>query len=204
MQYIFETNFAELHKLFIMVKDEKNIIEIIRTGNKEVFNAYSYEFTRHFFNFIVATKAYIDQTRRWINKYYKETELKQFYDEKIKEYFIDNNLCKFIQELRNYQSHYTIPFTSYNASFSNSGPSSFMISVKKDRLLEYDKWSMGARAYIEEFEDDINVEIFCYEYYKLVNKFYEEFWEKIKIIHRADFDELEEVKEVFRQKYPLT
>jgi hypothetical protein len=202
MNHIFITNFSDLSDFFMFTKDERNAIEIIRTGNKEVFESFSFELTRHFFNFITATKAYIDQTRRWVNTYYKSTDFEIYYTREVDKVFINNILCKFIQDLRNYQTHYMIPFTAYSASFSTEQPLEFKISLSKDKLLEYNKWTSDSINYINSFEKDINVEAFCNDYFDLIKNFYESFFKKIMAYHKKDFEDLEVIKEELRKRHP--
>lgn len=203
MHYIFSSNFNSLMQYIEHTKDEKNAIEIIRTGNQQYFEAFTNELTRHFFNFIVSTKAYIDQTRRWIKNYYLETEIETRYNELKKQYFENNRLCKFIQDLRNYQEHYMIPFTAYNATFSTRQPFKFKITIPKEKLLQYKEWKNQSLQYINSFEKDLLVETFCNDYFQLIEEFYSQLLEKVKQFHTKDFKELELIKDELKKRYPM-
>jgi len=202
MNHIFVTNYNYLKNFFLHVKKEENAIEIIKTGNQDSFDTFSFELTRHFFNFIMATKAYIDQTRRWVNTYYDNTDFKKKYSDEVKNTFANNILCKFIQDLRNYQTHYMIPFTAYSASFSTKEPFSFKISLDKNKLMEYKKWTVDSISYINSYEKDINVETFCTDYYVLVKDFYENFFSEIIKYHKKDLDDLKVIKNELSKRQP--
>ena len=201
MHYIFSSNYSSLSQYIEYAKKEDNAIKIIKTGNSQYFEAFTHELTRHFFNFIVSTKAYIDQTRRWVNNYYSETEIEKTYKELKSEYFENNGLCKFIQDLRNYQEHYMIPFTAYNAKFSTDMPFEFKISIKKAMLLQYKEWKKLSLQYIASFEKDILLETFCNDYYQLIENFYSKFQEVILKYHEKDFKELSAYKDKLKRSF---
>ena len=203
MHYIFSSNFNSLIQYIEYAKKEENAIEIIKTGNSKYFESFTRELTRHFFNYIVSTKAYIDQTRRWVNNYYSETEIEKIYKELKKEYFENNELCKFIQDLRNYQEHYMVPFTVYNAKFSTDKPFEFKISISKERILRYKEWKKLSLQYITHFDKDILLETFCNDYYQLIEKFYSKFQESILKYHEKDFKELNTFKYELKRRFTM-
>ena len=112
-------------------------------------------------------------------------------------------MCKFIQDLRNYQEHYMIPFTVYNATFSTIQPFEFKITIPIEKLLEYKEWKKQSLEYINSFEKDILLELFCKDYYKLIESFYTKLLEAILKLHEKDFKELEIIKEELRKRYPV-
>ncbi|MDO5437477.1 MAG: hypothetical protein Q4F80_04700 [bacterium] len=203
MRYIFSSNYNSLIDYIEFTKKEENAIKIIRTGNYEYFEAFSNELTRHFFNFITSTKAYIDQTRRWVRAYYDETDIKQTYEKLIKEYIDKNELCKFVQDLRNYQTHYMIPITTYSACFSTFEPFEFKITIQKDKLLLFKEWKPLSLKYINSFDEDISVEKFCNDYYQIIENFYNKLFEKITNYHKEDFAQLELIREDLARRYSM-
>ena len=96
-----------------------------------------------------------------------------------------------------------IPFTAYNATFSTIQPFEFKITIPTEKLLEYKEWKKQSLEYINSFEKDILLEVFCKDYYKLIEDFYSKLLETIINFHKQDFEELELIKNELRKRYPM-
>ncbi len=191
MHHIFCLNFDTLNKLFIFMKDDKNVLQLWDVNNREILTQFHREYVRHLFNFLSSVAAYIDTTRNIIKANYDQHSFYKVYQEKIKKTFIDNKLCVFIKDLRNYHTHYEIPISNTELNLStlpNKEFCKFQIYVKKQDFLKWNSWKEKAKQYLDESPDKVVLEDVCVEYFSIVNTFYDWLNKEIKEQHKSELD----------------
>lgn len=189
MHHIFLMNFKILNDFFSFMKDEKKIIELCCIDNREQLDFFHREFIRHIFNFLSSSKAYIDTTREIMKANCNNTPLKTAYDKKIITFFTGSELCGFIQDLRNYHTHFEIPISSTQLRISTIPTQeefNFKIFVEKKVLLEWSGWKSRAKHYLADAPEKIDFEVICTEYFNLVSEFYQWLYNEISNYFQKD------------------
>lgn len=178
------------------------------TGKGGVSRIETYrEFVRLFHNYSLSIGSLIDITRRLMNKYYDESEILKNYQSKIDFIFVKNTLAGFLKDLRNYFTHYQVPYIyqQLRLSVENSDYSGFQLM--RDKLLEDYDWKSDARNYLQNQEDRFDVLKLIMSYDKVVEEFYKWLFDKLHDFHSDELKEMELLKneiEDLRSKLSFT
>ncbi|MFT0803255.1 hypothetical protein VSK91_19640 [Bacillus swezeyi] len=192
-KYVFEKNHEELCKTIDLFKSDYNkAIKRIKISQGKGLNPFLYEISRLLHNYLASGKTLIDHSRKIFQDEYEHKHLafSEVYQNKIKEIFVESPLAKFIQDIRNYSVHRSIPISgaSYEIASSNRGLTEVFL-VKKN-LLEWDRWTKKAKEYLNACEEEIDLVQLINEYTEKVKAFQEWFRSKQMEIHKKDFDEI--------------
>lgn len=181
--YIFEKNFEELDKLFRYIHQEENIFLLMTVENRPLFNQYMLELICKIHNFVSSVYTYIDHTRNFMSKNYKDTTFEINYNKKLEENIINNNLCIFVKEFRNYCIHFCIPNITFNfqGQFGESRHNflSGRCIIYNNDLLNFNNWSKQSKNFLQN-NKIINLEEIFTEYYKIISDFYNWFYSNIE------------------------
>ena len=77
--------------------------------HKEAGTQVYKEVNRLFHNFLSSAKTLIEHTRIFMDTHFKNTSVNKEYTHKIKMEFSQDDLSRFIQDLRNYMLHQGLP-----------------------------------------------------------------------------------------------
>jgi hypothetical protein len=197
--YIFSRNYQELTKLLEVTKNEEKMLQIWDLRNRQQLEMLLLEIIRLFHNFLASAKSLVDQTRIVINKRYKDTKFLDEYNKQINSRFVNNPLTGFIEDLRNYNLHYSLPVT--NATFSiykdqktcqNAIDYSFVLI--KPSLLIWKEWGKG-KDFLNEAKDKIDISNLVDEYFKQIFDFHTWLINSLQEIHKDDLLWLAEMRQ---------
>ena len=185
MHHIFNENYNELISFINQFRNNEHPEKIY------YFEAMSH-LTRYIFNFLSAAFALRDNCRK-IMANYDNTLFKNDYQNKIK--IFDCNLAYFVQDLRNYQSHYKIemPNLIKNTDISNSHD---FVYLSQDFLQHSEQLSAKGKQYIDECGDEISIYNIIVQYHQLTNELYNWLYSAFLDYHRND---LEEKKQIIKE-----
>lgn len=177
---------AEMHHIFNENYNTLlNTIDEIREQYfpKEIFFASHDRFKRHAFNFLMSATTLRDNCRRIIN-YYKETEIKREYEQKVKVF--QCSLVSFVEGLRNYNAHVSIILPDIVKSPINS--QQWDIILMTPNLLQTNfNWSTLARTYMKQYGPEINFKDLCLQYHIMIDQFYNWLYARLLAYHKEDF-----------------
>ncbi|MHB8136411.1 MAG: hypothetical protein ACYDH1_19550 [Anaerolineaceae bacterium] len=189
--YVFNKNFIELKTPLENMKDPNKSIPLWDVSKRSELEQIQYEVIRRLLNYIFSAKALVDYTRNLINDWYINTDFKKEYDTEIKKRFIENDLCGFMEDLRNYSAHYSLPITrpSFSVINMNSKNQKFehKFIMSKSVLLRWKNWDKG-KKYLNGAPENIEIEIFSYAYFSLIDSFDHWLYRKLVAIHKNDLD----------------
>ena len=119
---IFLKNYKELSEAILHFENYKNSLELFDQNKPEGREKYYNEITRLLHNFLASAKTLIEHTRIFLKKYYLNTKICERYKEKVKKEFEDDELSRFIQDLRNYILHrrFAIYWNDFKTLIGNS------------------------------------------------------------------------------------
>lgn len=194
---VFEGNFAELVKLLEPLEDPReSLFNYAAPDKSENLDHLITETKRLLHNFLASAKSLVDHTRVIVNRLYpQDHEFRSEYQRKLNQDLASNVLQKFVQNLRNYTQHYTLPVLALQITFlgeSNDLNSTLRIDV--EMLKQWDKWG-SSKAYLDSLKEGLPIIALASRYYILIQDFYIWLSERQSEIHQVDFENLEKMQQ---------
>jgi len=146
-------------------------------------------------NFLASAKSLVDHTRVIVNRLYADHEFRNEYQSKLDQDLAKNPVQKFVQNLRNYTQHYTLPILALQITFSED--LNFNIKMDVEILKQWDGWGTS-RAYLEAIGDNFCIVTLANEYFVLIQGFYSWLIQRQQELHQADFENLRQMEEELR------
>ncbi len=168
--YVFDKNYEQMKKLIEYLNDSEDIF--IRLNDIQNVQDILAEMARLLHNFIASAKSLVEYTRKLMNERYKNENFYEQYQSEVRARFISNHLSGFIEELRNYVLHYSLPLGSINTSMTRNPETDLCdmrisFRLKKVNLLLWDGWTAKkGRAFLNHTDDEIDIERLIDDYYK--------------------------------------
>lgn len=175
---IFQLNDRELAETLNSFRQPESLL-LWGVDNYQEFHNFQLNVLRQFHNYLASAKTLVDHTRKLVDDIYINTEFGDEYEVKKREQFADKPLINFVQQLRNYTLHRTLPITV--ASLSPKWESSISLDIIV--LREWDKWSSKERAYLERIGDKVALGKIIDGYTYVIEDFYEWFYKRQKELH---------------------
>lgn len=151
-----------------------------------------FEISKGFFAASCAASSLRDLQRRAARKFNLEDE----YDKKRQEVFDQTNLAEFIYGLRNYSLHRSIITADWEISSDfEKGTTEKKFLLRKDKLLEYTKWTAKPKAFIHSNEK-VDVKQLLNDLCKLVEPFNIWLIQLIRIKEQAEIEEYAEYEKI--------
>lgn len=180
MFHVFKTNYDELQALFAKIHND---IQVSKETYKEAWN----HLPQRIFNYLSASAALIEQTRRMM-QFYVGQAIYTEYKQKIFDVFESNKCAKFVKKLRNYQTHFQIEYPYPVRSLDDN--KSWDIVLISDELLKHpDEWDKPSKEFIQACGNEINLNKVFAEYTKLVYSLYTWLFDQLVRCHEKDFVE---------------
>lgn len=179
--WIFQSSAEDLFRiisLFAQKTQEPGFWDLTNRTNAEHFTR---EVKRKLFYTTTSVMALVEVSRVFEKKY----PVAGFTDELVS-CFSTPGLHKFLQDLRNYNSHWRIAEANWRIDYDfEKGSRVTRFVVIRDNLLAWGRWTSEARAFIESSDNYIDVGAALAEYAKQVKAFYE--WHKgVVLINYAE------------------
>jgi hypothetical protein len=185
------------HKNFLIL--EKNIqwfesgtdSGIWEVSKRHLLDAALLEITRMFHNYLASAKTYVDHTRLVIRAWYRESEFYPDYTREIEQRFTENPVSSFIQHLRNYSLHYSLPLSgaswTYNLDPETQDPTLITEAfLYTEDLLIWDGWKKLSKSYLEEAGDRINILRVSRDYTTSILDFHEWLHSRLSSLHAEE------------------
>jgi hypothetical protein len=195
--YIFDKNFTELTTHIEKQVEPINALRLNYYEQRKELEILQLETLRFLHNYITSAISLIDHTRIYINELYSGN--KSFlaeYQNKIDNDFTNNPLAVFIKSFRQYIQHYQTPFISTVSNLTdNPEELNTRIVISKEDLLLFSGWKSLAKGFIIQLEKDLDINLIIHQYHNLVKEFYKWFQIRQTELHKADFEEMEEINQ---------
>ncbi|MEI3648458.1 MAG: hypothetical protein V6D39_00445 [Dolichospermum lemmermannii FEM_B0920] len=189
---VFEGNFKELIEYLEHLKKPREALFKYSWDERKNTETLIDETSRLFHNFLAAAKSLVDHTRRIVNRLYStDHSFSQEYQEKLKADLANNPVQKFIQNLRNYTQHYTLPIPDLQIAFGEDMEFTMQIDTKE--LLKWKEWK-DSKPYLENLGDSFSLVDLSNEYYLIVQDFYVWLTERQHNIHQQDIENLKNMQ----------
>lgn len=159
------------------------------TSAQELSDEYVNELVRRLHNYLTSVTSLIDAQRvvmrhRWPSA--KKGEYSPFettdYAAQLKETF-ETGEAEFMQKLRNYCTHYSIPVPGLSTSMSweAGGPVLRVntLQLDRDELLRWDEWRSAATEYLRAQPERFDFALIIERYMAGTRVFFQWFWEEV-------------------------
>lgn len=190
---VFFQNWLELQNLLAKIHEDVNVSKSIQ---KEAFE----HLQQKIFNYLAASSVLTDTTRKVLN-HYKETDLLKEYEQKVSDLFRHNNLCHFVRNLRNYQTHYELTFPCPVRSLDD-GIHWDVVLLSADLLKHKEEWKQEAKQFIMACGEEINLNKIFTQYANIVNIFYTWLYTKFVEYHKEDLEERDQLINELKVQLP--
>ena len=172
---VFLGNEAEL-RLFLGRTSEMEVaLRLWSIENRPAFEAFLDEVDRLLHNYLAAVGSLRDQTRVLWRRYLSDDVA---YAERVNATFAQSGLCLFVQNLRNYALHSSLPITEGHMSWERGSEVKTGVRLNRPDLLKWSKWPLLAREYLTELpEDGIDLAELVGSYTNTVTRFNDWFGE---------------------------
>lgn len=194
---VFQMNAVELIEAVQRVKDPDQGMALMMEKNKEAGRQAHRELSRHVHNFVSSALTLVEHTRIFMRKYYADTDLLDIYVKQVTATFAHSPVAQFVQGLRNYMLHRSLPSSSMFMKLTNDpdatdGSATAETGVHYDTasLLEWKEWKPMARTYLEQAGENLDLHEFAQEYLAIVNQFHGWLDATLLAYHQPDLLEL--------------
>jgi len=169
---MFKGNYRQL----IALLDNLETIEVaIRLHdvkhNAEFFGALE-EIARVLHNFLASAESLVGHTRTYMRNLYKGQPFFTEYEARVAEQFASSPLRRFVQDLRVYTQHITLPLTGSAFHLDRTEGLSIAYYIDAEELRKWDNWSDESRQYLDAFQKILPVRQLADDYFSLVEEFY--------------------------------
>lgn len=146
---------------------------------------------RGIFSATMAAMALVDHSRIFANNYPVE-----LYREKVKEYFSEDYLHRFVQLFRNFMTHVRITKSNWVVKYDKQGRSVFFFLTPED-LNKWDGWDSPSRSYMASNPQGVNIEQLFDDYSRKVKLFHDWFRSQVWQKHSEELREYFDCKRMY-------
>lgn len=179
--------YAEIFAIFVENYKEliKAITEIQTSKEPIMAHLAQTHLSRYIFNFLASATALKENCYALMGNY-KNTKIWEKYKEATNKCFLNNDLVAFINNFRNYQTHYKVEI-SYISDKNQ-------VIFFPDELLKNSKqWNTAAKRFMNNVGSEIVVQGICEKYYKLNEEFCLWLINELKSFHIEDIKKIEQI-----------
>ena len=157
-KFVLDGNIDSLRRLICFLEDPKDI-RILSVDRRTQLQWYFHDANRHIHNFLTSITTLVDHTRHLMKENFIKNEHREEYQNKVSAIFASDPLARFLQDFRNYITHYEIPrlrlHTTVGSSSANSLSGELLIEL--DHLQTGFNWSAPSRKFIETNKSNIRM-----------------------------------------------
>ncbi|MEG4113114.1 MULTISPECIES: hypothetical protein [unclassified Microcoleus] len=190
---VFKRNYDELVYHLEHLNDPRESLFMYSSEQRENLERLIDETSRLFHNFLASAKSLVDHTRVIVNRLYFNQEFKKEYDKKLAGELANNPVQKFVQRLRNYTQHYTLPIPELEIEFAEDIAMSLRLDV--ELLKQWDGWDKISMSYLKESGDSLCLISLSNKYFVLVEQFYQWLTERQTQLHKSDLENLQKMND---------
>jgi hypothetical protein len=142
---------------------------------------------------VASAKSTVDITRNILRDSFS-SDILTAYESEVQTRFAKDPLCQFVQQLRNYCLHCALPSVTAQCSLINTGISHAALSLEKESLIRWPKWSEAAKVFLRGCPSEINLLPITDQYCQRIEDFREWTWHFFQEKGRADIQHLRDLQ----------
>jgi len=150
-KFILDGNTLMLRQLICILEDPKDPAQISGVDRRSHLQWLFGDVNRHFHNFLTSITTLVDHTRNLMKEDFVTIQHRQEYQLRVKTVFATDPLSQFLQDCRNYTTHYSVPHIGLEERFSVTagGVDAIELFIDLDHLETRFHWSSPSRKFIE-------------------------------------------------------
>ncbi|WP_125834208.1 hypothetical protein [Pseudomonas sp. o96-267] len=200
---IFSTNRDLLLSACAKLDSPESAIRLMTPDNYKEGTAAHMDVMCHFHNFLAAAKTLVDHTRCFITDHYKNTPIEQAYNQKISSDIANDDLVRFVQDLRNYMLHKALPHSSISINIKktgkiNSNNIKTSVHINREKIIHWEKWTAPSKKYLCNAPAEIKISDIAMNYGKKISDFHNWLDARINKYHAKDLAHLEFLEKQLR------
>jgi hypothetical protein len=159
------------------------------------------EVIRHFHNYLTAITTVVDHTRNLMKEGFVSKEHRQEYQSKVSTLFANDPFTKFMQDLRNYMTHYTIPGIGLSETVGLQ-PKPPEMNIDLNHLAKWDGWTAPSRRFIEANKPKIRILKLVDDYEQKFIAFHQDFGQSFQRYYEQQINESLSLIQEYSKDFP--
>ncbi len=192
-------NKIELQNDLSIVADPTIGIKLMSDQHRDAGHQVHREINRRFHNFLAASKTLIDHTRVFMADHYANTDLLSQYQERIKHDLAEDELCRFVQDLRNYALHYELPISIMNFKYTRDEGATTGVYIVTHELQQWSGWSAPSMNFLAQQREEIFPLKIVNDYSAKIEAFHQWLDAALDSHHASDIAELITLQDEFKR-----
>jgi len=187
---VFEKNYRELKTTIGKYnKGEVSLIPYMLPEKKSDADNIFIEITRVFYNYLSSALSLRDHERSIRNCENEDSAFVRNNDDKVKKLFIDVPKARFIQDLRNYTVHRSLPITGAEVKV-NQEKQTQKVFIDAVKIKKWHGWTSVPKKYLKTIDKHIDIEEISDDYFDRATSFYKWFSDEYRILYSCNLSEL--------------
>jgi hypothetical protein len=196
---VFYINFHELIQWLEHLKDPRESLIRYAPDKRHNLDALIDETSRLLHNLLASAQSLVDHTRVIKNRLYSDRDFGNEYEIKLNQELKYHPVRMFVQKLRNYTLHYTLPILALQITCSED--LNFSMRIDVETLKKWDDWG-SSKTYLDTLGDSCCIVALVNEYFALIQNFYDWLTKRQQELHQTDFENLHKMhEELMTEKY---
>ncbi len=175
-KFILDGNSMQLRQLMCVLEDSEQSAKILGVDRRSQLQWLFGDVNRHIHNFLTSITTLVDHTQNLMREDFIKPEHRQEYQLKVKNVFATDPLAQFLQDFRNYMTHYAVPQIGLEKRFGSTETDAEpgKVYIDLDHLETTFHWSSPSRRFIEANSPKIRMLTLVDDYGLKLKNFYDE------------------------------
>lgn len=187
---IFIMNNQELQKGLAIVQTPEIGIKLMSEAHREAGDQVHREISRLMHNFLASAKTLVDHTRAFLHEHYENTPIRNAYQARIDTEFANDEICRFVHDLRNYMLHRGLSYSKMFLTIDQVMGLRVGIALDASTLKEWSNWSGTSKKFLMKQGEDIDPSTLFSAYYQKIMDLQTWLRDALRAYHRDDLDQL--------------
>jgi hypothetical protein len=181
---IFVGNYADLKRVLEYHDDPQSSKDLAPLRNRYQVDELYCNVRRYLHNYVASALSLVDHTRNLHKEMSKDGRAIPTFKEEIERRFLKNGLVQFVQGLRNYFLHFSVPRVTSPQRFLNPEPS--RVYLLPSDLQRFSGWNGPAKSFLDERSYKVDLHQSIEEYFQQVHDFVNWFESEFRHVHAGD------------------
>ncbi|MGM4919129.1 hypothetical protein [Tardiphaga sp. 813_E8_N1_3] len=192
---VFSMNKIELQNDLSILQSPEIGVKLMSEEYRSAGHQVHRELNRRFHNYLAAAKTLVDHTRAFVAEHYKGTKIDEDYQAEVARTFVNNELCRFMQDIRNYALHRELPISNMTLKFTRAEGIRTGVFIETEQLRKWDGWTSASNAFLARQDVEIDPVHIVNSHASIVETFHQWFDGALAAYHQRDLDELRVLEE---------
>jgi hypothetical protein len=155
---------------------------------------------RLFHNYLASSRTLLEHTRRIVTALCPGIDFLREYQSNVNADFANNPLSRFMQDLRNFTLHRSIPLSGPSVGSGIDGVVTGYYKLDREDLLRWGNWHESSRRFMGSFQGHLLVLDITGQYHQLVSQFQGWLSDALRVRFLVEIQQEEELRNEIRQE----